>query len=61
LSNWGYVTIAYTIVWGSLAVYALVLARRVAQARSTVVKLRETAETVRRAAEDDAWDDRSAR
>lgn len=33
MSNWGYVAIAYTVGWGSLAVYALVLARRVTQAR----------------------------
>ncbi len=33
MSNWAFVAIAYTIVWGALAVYALVLARRVTQAR----------------------------
>ncbi|MDQ2741912.1 MAG: hypothetical protein M3Z66_06395 [Chloroflexota bacterium] len=33
MSNWAYVAIAYTVVWGALAVYALVLARRVTQAR----------------------------
>lgn len=33
VSNWAYVAIAYTVVWGALAVYALVLARRVTQAR----------------------------
>ncbi len=32
VSDWAYVAIAYTAVWGSLAVYAVVLARRVAQA-----------------------------
>ena len=33
MSDWGYVAIAYTVVWGALALYALLLARRVSQAR----------------------------
>lgn len=33
MSNWAYVAIAYTVVWGALALYALLLVRRVAQAR----------------------------
>lgn len=41
MSNWAYVAIAYTVVWGSLAVYAVVLARRVAQARRAVQRLRD--------------------
>lgn len=32
MSNWSYVAIAYTVVWGGLALYALTLARRVHQA-----------------------------
>ena len=32
MSDWWYVAIAYTIVWASLALYALLLARRVMQA-----------------------------
>lgn len=40
MSNWGYVAIAYTVVWGSLAIYALLLARRVSQARKVAQQLR---------------------
>lgn len=32
MSDWSYVAIAYTLVWGGLAAYAVVLARRVYQA-----------------------------
>jgi len=42
VSNWAYVAIAYTVVWGALAVYALVLARRVTQARRVSRGLRDT-------------------
>ena len=42
MSDWTYVTIAYVAVWGSLAVYALFLARRVAQAREVARRLRES-------------------
>jgi hypothetical protein len=41
VSNWTYVAIAYTVVWGSLAVYALLLARRVSQAREVARRLGE--------------------
>ena len=44
MSSWVYVAIAFTAVWGALALYALLLARRVTQAR-------EIAENLRRAAE----------
>ncbi len=43
MSNWFYVTLAYTVVWGSLAVYAIALARRVAAAREVARSLREAA------------------
>lgn len=43
MSDWSYVAIAYTVVWGSLAVYALVLARRVTQARQVARRLRDAA------------------
>lgn len=43
MSNWAYVAIAYTVVWGSLAVYALLLARRVTQAREVDRVLRDSA------------------
>jgi hypothetical protein len=33
VSNWAYVAIAYTAVWGALAIYGLLLARRVTGAR----------------------------
>jgi CcmD family protein len=42
VSEWAYVTAAYTIVWGALAVYAVVLARRVAQARDVARALTST-------------------
>lgn len=45
MSNWSYVALAFTVVWGSLAVYALVLARRVAQARQVARKLADTRQT----------------
>jgi hypothetical protein len=41
VSDWTYVALAFTVVWGALAVYALVLARRVTQARIVAEKLRE--------------------
>jgi hypothetical protein len=41
VSNWAYVAIAFTVVWGSLAVYALLLARRVTQAREVSRQLSE--------------------
>jgi hypothetical protein len=53
VSDWGYVTIAFTLVWGSLAAYAVVLARRVGQAREVARKLREAVESERRLAEQD--------
>jgi hypothetical protein len=33
VSDWTYVALAFTVVWGALAIYALILARRVTQAR----------------------------
>lgn len=41
VSNWGFVAIAYTVVWGSLAAYALFLARRVVRARRVANQLRD--------------------
>ena len=41
MSNWAYVAIAYTVVWGGLAVYGVALARRVAQARRVARELNE--------------------
>lgn len=40
VSNWGYVAIAYTVVWGGLALYGLLMARRVAQAQRVSERLR---------------------
>lgn len=51
MSNWAYVAIAYTVVWGALAVYALLLARRVAQTREVTRKLRESLESGEQAEE----------
>lgn len=33
MPSWGYVALAYVVVWGALAVYALILAWRVTQAQ----------------------------
>jgi hypothetical protein len=46
VSNWAYVAIAYTVVWGSLAIYALILARRVAQARKVTQRLRDQSSVI---------------
>jgi len=43
VSNWAFVAIAYAIAWGGIATYALVLARRVAQARTVSRRLEEAA------------------
>lgn len=40
MSNWWYVAIAYTVVWGALALYGLALARRVTQAQRVADRLR---------------------
>jgi hypothetical protein len=53
LSNWGFVAIAYTLVWGSVAIYALLLARRVAQARDVTRILQKSLETEMQAVEKD--------
>ena len=45
MSDWAYVAIAYTVVWGSLAVYAIVMARRVTQAERVERSLRDAVET----------------
>lgn len=44
MSNWGYVAIAYLAVWSALAVYAVLLARRVTQAKQVAHALREALE-----------------
>lgn len=41
MSDWAYVAIAYTVIWGALAFYALVLARRVSQAAEVSRRLRQ--------------------
>ena len=58
MSDWAYVAIAYTVVWGSLAVYALVLARRVSQARRVERELQASLETDQQRKDQDgaAWD-----
>jgi hypothetical protein len=53
LSNWAFVAIAYTLVWGSVALYALLLARRVAQARDVTQALQRSVEPERQALERD--------
>jgi hypothetical protein len=53
LSNWGFVAIAYTLVWGSVAIYALVLARRVAQARQVTQILQQSLQNEMQAVEED--------
>lgn len=54
VSNWSYVAIAYGVVWGALALYALLLARRVAQARTMADRLHETVQEDRRPGEEDS-------
>jgi len=44
VSSWAYVAIAYTVAWGGLAVYAVLLARRVAQARRVARELNDVVE-----------------
>lgn len=41
MSEWTYVAAAFTIVWGSIAIYAIILARRVSQAQQVARTLRE--------------------
>lgn len=53
MSDWTYVGVAFTIVWGSLAVYAIVLARRVSQARTVARSLRESLDSRNRQLEQD--------
>jgi hypothetical protein len=53
VSDWWYVAIAYTVVWGSLALYALFLARRVSQARGVARRLRETIGSAGRQSDDE--------
>ena len=42
MSSWAYIALAYTLVWGALAVYALVLAWRVRQAQSVADSLHDS-------------------
>ncbi len=44
MSEWGYVAASFTLVWAALVIYALILARRVSQARQVDQQLRETVE-----------------
>jgi hypothetical protein len=53
LSNWAFVATAYSLVWGSVALYALLLARRVAQARDVTRVLQRSVENERQAVERD--------
>lgn len=53
VSDWVYVAIAFTAVWGSLAVYTFLLARRVSQAREVARALREALETSAESPEQD--------
>lgn len=53
MSNWAFVAIAYTLVWGSLALYALLLARRVTQARAVTQALQRSVENEWKAVEQD--------
>jgi hypothetical protein len=43
VSEWSYVAAAFTLVWASLVIYALVLARRVTQAQRVEESLRDAA------------------
>jgi hypothetical protein len=54
VSDWTYVAAAFTIVWGSIAIYAIVLARRVSQARAVARALREGLDRQNRTLDQDA-------
>ncbi|MDQ2741842.1 MAG: hypothetical protein M3Z66_06045 [Chloroflexota bacterium] len=54
MSDWAFVAAAWTIVWGSLAMYAVVLARRVTQAREIARHLRRELDRSERKAEGDS-------
>ena len=41
MSDWTYIVIAYLVVWGALAGYALLLARRVSASRAVARALRD--------------------
>jgi cob(I)alamin adenosyltransferase len=58
VSDWAYVAIAYVVVGGSLAGYALLLARRVAQARRVERDLQAVLESDQQGSEQDSavWD-----
>lgn len=54
MSDWAYVTIAYVVGWGSLAAYAVILARRVSQARRVARSLGEVSTPVENTIEQDS-------
>lgn len=54
MSDWGYVAVAFTIVWGSLAIYAILLARRVTQARELARSIRENLDRQSRTLDQDS-------
>lgn len=54
MSSWAYVAIAYTVAWGALAIYALLLARRVVQAREVARQLSEMSDAGGRVEEQDS-------
>lgn len=41
MGDWFYVVLAYAVVWGAVATYALVLQRRIAQARAGAERMRQ--------------------
>lgn len=45
MSDWAYVAIAYTVVWASLAGYAILLARRVSLSRNVTRTLHDSVGT----------------
>lgn len=45
VSSWGYVALAYVVVWGAVAGYALVLARRITQAQRVADSLRDPSDS----------------
>lgn len=44
MSSWGYVALAYVVVWGSLAAYGLLLARRITQSEKANSGLHDAVE-----------------
>lgn len=52
MSNWAYVVVAYSLVWGAMGVYSLLLLRRIGRARRRASQHRDPAGHEQRSAGD---------